>query len=86
MGMTSQASSSTTPGDVFATTHWTVVVAAGRWHTPQSDHALEELCRTYWFPLYAYARRYGLSPHDAQDATQGFFAHLIEKAIVARAE
>jgi hypothetical protein len=50
---------STAPGDVFATTHWTVVLAAGRRHTPQSDHALEELCRTYWFPLYAYVRRRG---------------------------
>jgi hypothetical protein len=41
------------PGDIFATTHWTVVLAAGRRSMPQADRALEELCRTYWYPLYA---------------------------------
>lgn len=66
-------------GGVFATTHWTVVLAAGRVGSPQSDVALEELCRTYWFPLYAYARRHGHSREDAEDLTQGFFARLLEK-------
>ena len=70
----------------FRTTHWSVVLLAGHADSHESGAALETLCRTYWYPLYAYARRYGLSPHDAQDATQGFFAHLIEKAIVARAD
>ena len=55
--MISTGDSSSAPRDIFATTHWTVVLAAGNRHTPQSDDALEELCRTYWFPLYAYARR-----------------------------
>jgi len=79
--LTSEQSSqlSSTPGDIFATTHWTVVLAAGRRATPQSDRALEELCRTYWFPLYAYVRRSGQSPHDAQDLTQEFFHQLLEK-------
>ena len=47
--------------------------------SPDALAALEELCRTYWFPLYAYARRSGHSPHDAQDSTQAFFACLLEK-------
>jgi RNA polymerase sigma-70 factor (ECF subfamily) len=67
------------PNDIFATTHWTVVLAAGRRHTPQSDGALEELCRTYWFPLYAYVRRRGHNKQDAEDLTQAFFARFLEK-------
>jgi len=43
--------------DVFATTHWTVVLAAGGRSSPQAEVALEELCRTYWYPLYVYVRR-----------------------------
>jgi RNA polymerase sigma-70 factor (ECF subfamily) len=77
--MTSDCASSSAPGDVFATTHWTVVLAAGRRHTPQADGALEELCRTYWFPLYAYVRRRGHAKADAEDLTQAFFARLLEK-------
>lgn len=72
-----QASSA--PGDVFATTHWTVVLAAGQRHTPQSDHALEELCRTYWFPLYAYVRRRGNAKADAEDLVQAFFERFLAK-------
>jgi RNA polymerase sigma-70 factor (ECF subfamily) len=71
--------SSQAPGDIFVTTHWTVVLAAGQRHTPQSDHALEELCRTYWFPLYAYVRRRGHSKQDAEDSVQAFFARFLEK-------
>jgi RNA polymerase sigma factor (sigma-70 family) len=67
------------PGDIFATTHWTVVLAAGQRHTPQSDHALEELCRTYWFPLYAYVRRRGHAKADAEDLVQAFFARFLAK-------
>jgi RNA polymerase sigma-70 factor (ECF subfamily) len=72
-----------TPGDIFATTHWTVVLAAGRRHTPQSDHALEELCRTYWFPLYAYVRRHGHAKADAEDLVQAFFARFLAKNYLA---
>jgi RNA polymerase sigma-70 factor (ECF subfamily) len=64
---------------IFATTHWTAVLAAGRGSSPQADVALEELCRTYWYPLYAYVRRQGHSREDAEDFTQGFFARLLEK-------
>ncbi len=77
--MTSPSPSSSAPGDVFATTHWSVVVAAGQRHTPQSDQALEELCRTYWFPLYAYVRRHGHSKEDAEDLTQTFFVRFLAK-------
>ena len=66
-------------GGIFVTTHWTVVLAAGRVGSPQASVALEELCRTYWYPLYAYARRHGRSREDAEDLTQGFFARLLEK-------
>ncbi len=79
--MTSDPSSPSTPAanDIFATTHWTVVLAAGRRSTPQADHALEELCRTYWYPLYAYVRRHGHSREDAEDLAQGFFASLLKR-------
>jgi RNA polymerase sigma-70 factor (ECF subfamily) len=70
--------------DIFATTRWTVVLAAGQRHTPQSDHALEELCRVYWFPLYAYVRRRGYSREDAEDLTQAFFARFLEKNYLDR--
>lgn len=66
-------------GEIFATTRWTVVLAAGGRGTPQADVALEELCRTYWYPLYVYVRRHGHSREDAQDLTQAFFARLLEK-------
>jgi RNA polymerase sigma factor (sigma-70 family) len=69
----------TAPCDVFATTHWTVVLAAGKRRTAQSEHALEQLCQTYWFPLYAYVRRHSRSREDAEDLTQAFFARLLEK-------
>jgi RNA polymerase sigma factor (sigma-70 family) len=70
-------------GDIFATTHWTVVLAAGKRHTPQSDRALEELCRTYWFPLYAYVRRRGHNKEDAEDSVQEFFARFLAKNYLA---
>lgn len=76
--MTSEPpSTSAAPGGVFATTHWTVVLAAGRRHTPEAEHALEELCRTYWFPLYAYVRRHGHAKEDSEDLTQEFFARFL---------
>lgn len=68
-----------TPAEYFATTHWTVVLAAGRQSSPQANVALEELCNTYWYPLYAYVRRQGRSKEDAEDLTQSFFARFLEK-------
>ena len=79
--MTSEQSSQSlsAPGDVFATTQWTVVLAAGQRSTPQSDQALEQLCKTYWFPLYAFVRRHGHTKEDAEDLTQAFFARFLAK-------
>src|SRR5215207_5060790 len=63
----------------FVTTHWSVVLTAGQAASSEVDVALERLCRTYWWPLYAFVRRRGHEPHDAQDLTQEFFARLLEK-------
>ena len=63
----------------FATTHWSVVLTAGAGSSPVAQAALEALCRTYWYPLYAYVRRQGHSPEDAQDLTQEFFARFLDK-------
>ncbi len=67
------------PGDYFASTRWTVVLSAGHKSSPQSDQALAELCRTYWYPLYAFVRRQGHSREDAEDLVQGFFARFLER-------
>jgi len=63
----------------FRTTQWSVVLAAREGSPTQAAAALEQLCRSYWYPLYAYLRRDGKNPHDAQDLTQGFLASVIEK-------
>lgn len=63
----------------FPATHWSVVLAAVGGTSPESAHALEALCRNYWYPLYDYARRCGHSVHDAEDLTQEFFCRLLEK-------
>jgi RNA polymerase sigma-70 factor (ECF subfamily) len=70
---------------VFVTTRWSVVLSAGKHASPQAADALENLCRAYWFPLYAHVRRCGHSPSDAQDLTQAFFARLLEKNWLADA-
>jgi len=67
----------------FVTTHWSVVLTAGRTDTPRAHDALAKLCQTYWHPLYAYVRRRGHSPEDAQDLTQEFFARLLERNAVS---
>ena len=63
----------------FAPTRWTVVLTAQEKSSPDSAAALEALCRTYWYPLYAFVRRQGHEPHDAEDLTQEFFAHFLQK-------
>src|ERR1700761_5877077 len=67
----------TTP-DIFATTRWTAVLLAGGSDTTRAQRALAELFETYWYPLYAYARRRGCGPEDAEDVVQGFFERLLE--------
>ncbi len=72
----------------FNSTRWTLVLAAGDSDATrcQSNEALSELCRIYWRPLYLFLRREGIGAEDAQDLTQGFFAHLIESRVYARAD
>src|SRR5262245_61052744 len=64
---------------VFATTRWSVVLAAGQGESARTQCALETLCRSYWYPIYAYVRRKGYGAEEAQDLTQEFFAQLIAK-------
>jgi RNA polymerase sigma factor (sigma-70 family) len=62
----------------FATTHWSVVLAA-QGPSPAAEEALEKLCRTYWRPIYGFVRRQGVGTEEAKDLTQGFFALLLER-------
>ena len=66
------------PGQ-FRQTHWSVVLKACDRGSSEARDALEKLCRAYWLPLYAFVRRQGASPHDAQDLTQAFFERVLEK-------
>ena len=70
----------------FPTTHWSVVLAAADSAVPWAPEALEELCRTYWSPVYAFVRRQGYSPDDTLDLTQGFFARFLERKQVKLAD
>src|SRR5512136_1456311 len=79
MGRETEAAPGAVAQPLFATTHWSVVLAAGQSTGAQASEALEQLCRTYWYPLYAYMRRRGYQPEDADDLTQGFFAQLLRK-------
>jgi len=78
-----------TPGVVaqplFATTHWSVVLAAANQESPAGSAALERLCRTYWYPIYVFIRRQGHGVADAQDLTQSFFAHILSRSFLKRA-
>src|SRR5262245_41789351 len=71
---------------VFATTHWSTVLAAGEAKSAQSQEALEKLCRAYWYPIYVYVRRKGSASDEAEDLTQEFFAQLIAKEHLQRAD
>lgn len=70
----------------FATTSWSQVLAARAGSSTESRRALEALCATYWYPLYAYVRRQGHDSDESRDLTQAFFAHLFEKDTLQRAE
>jgi DNA-directed RNA polymerase specialized sigma24 family protein len=70
----------------FDTTRWSIVVAAGGGDSPAMREALATLCRTYWYPLYAFARRRGHDPNDAADLVQGFFVELLTKGWVGDAD
>src|SRR5215211_3341290 len=62
----------------LVTTRWSVVIQA-QGDSPTADAALEQLCRTYWRPLFEFVRRQGAGPEEAQDLTQGFFQRLLER-------
>jgi hypothetical protein len=70
------------PGSVrpaaFLTTHWSVVLKA-QGESPAAQEALEDLCRTYWRPIYCFVRREGTKPEETKDITQGFFALILER-------
>ena len=70
----------------FATTHWSVVLAASGNASVSTEAALATLCQAYWFPLYAHVRRRGNDPESARDLTQGFFSELLAKDSIARAD
>ena len=70
---------------LFTTTHWSVVLAAGRADSPAAAQALEQLCRIYWYPLYVFVRRQGHEAHDAEDLTQEFIARFLAKEYFGRA-
>jgi DNA-directed RNA polymerase specialized sigma24 family protein len=69
----------------FQTTRWSLVLSAGHGASPESDAALSLLCQTYWYPLYAYMRRHVASADAAQDLTQEFFVHLLDKNVLGSA-
>jgi RNA polymerase sigma factor (sigma-70 family) len=72
--------------DQFRTTRWSVVLLSAQSQVSGSKDALAELCKLYWYPLYGHIRRYGFSPHDAQDLTQGFFLDLLEHKALTRVD
>lgn len=63
----------------FADTHWSMVLRAGQSEEPGAEAALEQLCRSYWYPVYAWVRGQGHEPEDARDVTQEFFAMLLRR-------
>lgn len=80
---TGQSADSLSPeAGQFLTTHWSVVLSAGGRESTLAQASLAQLCRTYWYPLYAFVRRQGHSPDDARDLTQEFFARLISKKYI----
>src|SRR5262249_54054105 len=67
----------------LTSTRWSIVLAAGKRSSPESQQAMAELCNRYWYPLYAHARRQTRDVHEAQDLAQGFFATVLEKNYLA---
>ncbi|MBL9137620.1 MAG: sigma-70 family RNA polymerase sigma factor [Verrucomicrobiales bacterium] len=73
-------------GRDFRTTHWSIVALAGQQDSEAASHALESLCRGYWYPIFAYLRHRGHDPYQAEDLTQAFFTRLLEKNYLASAD
>jgi RNA polymerase sigma factor (sigma-70 family) len=74
-----QTHNTSSPRDYFSATHWSLVINAGNSQSPRHESALEELCRRYWFPLYAYARHGGTAHADAEDLVQSFYSHFLKE-------
>ena len=70
----------------FQTTHWSMILLARDQDDSHRRGAMHELCRRYWFPLYAFARRRGYESHQAQDLIQAFFLRLLEKDVLSKAD
>ena len=83
LGLDEQDSPLPRGNNIFATTHWSVVLAAGQGGSLAAEEALEKLCHTYWYPIYAYVRRRAGDAHEAEDLTQEFFARLLGKNSLA---
>lgn len=81
----SKTDSAVAPREVFATTHWSLVLSAAQSNPQDAQAALEKLCQAYWHPLYVYVRRRGYRVEDAQDLTQAFFAKLLQRQWLASA-
>lgn len=77
---------SETSRERFATTRWSLLLAARQGNTPGARRALSTLCQLYWYPLYALVRRMGRGPEEARDLVQGFFTQLLEKEQLARVD
>jgi len=70
----------------FPTTLWTVVLDGAGGESARAGQALAQLCQAYWYPLYSFVRRRGHCPHDAEDLTQAFFTHLLEKTALEKVD
>jgi RNA polymerase sigma factor (sigma-70 family) len=70
----------------FLTTQWSMIRMAGGDDSPESQKALERLCQSYWYPVYAFVRRFGLSAPEAEDLTQDFFYHILRTNMFASAD
>jgi RNA polymerase sigma factor (sigma-70 family) len=77
--------SDTGKGGQFMTTRWSAVLLSAQSQAPGADHAREEFCRLYWYPLYAFIRRRGYNADDARDLTQGFFLFVFDHKALQRA-
>jgi RNA polymerase sigma-70 factor (ECF subfamily) len=82
----SRSATDTSRAGAFAPTHWSVVLTAAAGDSPGASEALARLCRDYWYPLYAFVRRKGYPPHEAQDLTQDFFVRLLGKNLLRVAD
>lgn len=85
-GLSNPLDSSCGQSPEFHRTRWSLVRRAAGYDSPESRESLEALCRAYWFPIYAFIRRQGRAPHDAQDLTQEFFARLLAGNSIVRAD